>query len=493
MFKKYLLFLVVLTSIVSSTSFASSDREDHPLIARYPGAEIRKTIVQAYETFQIPTSIVTVNSKPYKYSSLNVTGDLTRHFYTIKDVSTLKVYENYLAAIKKLGFNITFSCQLDACGDENQAAELGAILSVEDNVYNEYRKPYYLVAEKQGANGIKMYGAWFIGGFENQVSVQQVIVEAKPLEANLIKVDPSYTSKPAAPEAIEKGDASELAKDHKLLARYPNATLRKSSHVDTETITIPVAPNAADKTPLNLTGDLSRHFYVIKDVSTLKVFENYKQALNKAGFTVLSKCELAECGSEDAAEKLGAKVSLENSVYNDYRKPYYMLAKKASEAGDIYVSIFVGGFENQVSVQQIILQKKGVVTGLVKVDADSLKQQIDADGKALIYGIYFDTGKSAVKPESKPTLDVIAQLLTKNKDLLLYVVGHTDDTGAGAANVELSRQRAAAVVNELVTTYKIPAARLQAQGVGPYAPAGNNTSDAGKQKNRRVELVKRLQ
>jgi len=479
-------------SVFCATSVASA-HEDHPLIAGYPNAKIRNSYTVAYETYQLPTSIVNVSSKPYKYSSLNLTGDLTRHFYEIKDTSTLKVYENYAAAIKKLGFNIIFSCQLDACGDGKQAEELGAIVSVEDSIYNDYRKPYYMVGEKQGANGIKIYGAWFIGGYEDHVSVQQVILEAKPLDANLIKVDASYTSKPAAAEATEKGDANDLAKDHKLLARYPNAKLRKSSHVDTETITIPAAPNAADKTPLNLTGDLSRHFYEIKDVSTLKVFENYKQALSKAGFSVLSKCELAECGNQDTAEKLGAKISLEDSVYNDYRKPYYVLAKKASDAGDIYVSIFVGGFENHVSVQQIILRQKAVKTGLIKVDADGLKQQIDADGKALIYGIYFDTGKSAVKPESKPTLDAIAQLLIKNKDLLLYVVGHTDDTGSGTANVELSRQRAASVVNELVTGYKIPAARLQAQGVGPYAPAGNNTSDAGKQKNRRVELVKRLQ
>jgi len=492
MLRKYCSAILLVASAFSAVSYASS-KEDHPLIAAYPDANIRNAYTVAYETYQLPTSIVNVSSKPYKYSTLNLTGDLTRHFYEIKNVSTLKVYENYTAAIKKLGFNVTFSCQLGACGDEKQAEQLGSIISVENNVYNDYRKPYYVVGEKQGANGIKVYGAWFIGGYEDHVSVQQVILETKPLDANLIKVDASYTSKPAVPEATEKGDASDLAKDHKLLARYPNARLRKSSHVDTETITIPVAPNAVDKTPLNLTGDLSRHFYEIKDVSTLKVFENYKQALNKAGFTVLSKCELAECGSDDAAEKLGAQISVENNVYNDYRKAYYVLAKKASEAGDIYVSIFVGGYENHASVQQIILQQKGVKTGLIKVDADGLKQQIDADGKALIYGIYFDTGKSAVKPESKPTLDAIAQLLTKNKDLLLYVVGHTDDTGAGAANVELSRQRAAAVVNELVTTYRIPAARLQAQGVGPYAPAGNNTSDAGKQKNRRVELVKRLQ
>jgi outer membrane protein OmpA-like peptidoglycan-associated protein len=146
-----------------------------------------------------------------------------------------------------------------------------------------------------------------------------------------------------------------------------------------------------------------------------------------------------------------------------------------------------------VGVQQVILQAKGVETGLIKVDADTLKSQIDSDGKALIYGIYFDTGQAVVKPASKPTLDVIAQMLARNKDLLLYVVGHTDDTGAGTANLDLSRQRASAVVNKLINEYRIPAARLQAQGVGPYAPAGNNTTDPGKQKNRRVELVKRLQ
>jgi len=493
MVRKIMIVLGLVSATIPTLGFASSERKDHPLISAYPNANIRKVVTLSYEQFQIPTSVVNVSSTPFKYSSLDTKGDLTRHFYLIKDTSTLKVYENYSAAIKKLGFKITFSCQLDTCGTEPQAEALGNILSVEDNVYNYYRKPYYFVAEKQSENGVKINGAWFVGGYENEVAVQQVISEGKPLDANLIKVDPSYLSKAPAAEAVEKVNASDLAKDHKLFARYPNAKLRKSLHVDTETFSIPMAPNAQDKTPLNLTGDLSRHFYVIQDVSSLKIFENYKQALAKAGFNTISKCELSECGNNDAVEKLGAAVSVENSVYNWYRKAYYVVAKKASDTGDIYAAFFVGAHENEVAVQQVILQQKGVATGLIKVDADGLKQQIDADGKALIYGIYFDTGKSAVKPESKPTLDAIAQLLTKNKDLLLYVVGHTDDTGSGASNVELSRQRASAVVNELVNTYKISANRLQAQGVGPYAPAGNNTSDAGKQKNRRVELVKRLQ
>src|SRR5690606_27124102 len=103
------------------------------------------------------------------------------------------------------------------------------------------------------------------------------------------------------------------AKDHKLLARYPNAQLRKSLKTESETITIPMAPNAADKVPLNLSGDLAKHFYIIKDVSTLKVYENYKHALTTAEFSFLSQCDLAACGDESSAKKLGADISVESS------------------------------------------------------------------------------------------------------------------------------------------------------------------------------------
>ena len=206
----------------------------------------------------------------------------------------------------------------------------------------------------------------------------------------------------------------------------------------------------------------------------------------------MSQCELEQCGTEKQVLGLGSQLALSNDLSNWYRKPYYLLAKKSLPTGNVYVALFIGGFEDEVGVQQVILQEKAVQTGLVSVNADSLKQQIDVDGKALIYGIYFDTGNAQIKAESKPTLDAIAELLKRNPDLLLYVVGHTDDTGDGAANVNLSKQRADSVVAALVKNYQVAANRLQAQGVGPYAPASNNTSDAGKQKNRRVELVKRL-
>lgn len=490
MFKRTLSLAVVAFSLVNQLAYADWD-ENHPLFSVYPNADLESAQMYDYEKFSLPSSIVDVTKKDPVFTKLDVVGDVYWHNYEMENVSSLKVYENYLAAAKQLGFKELFSCALDACGSEKQASELGSLIAVRGNVYNEYRKPYYWLGEKDSPKG-KILVAWFVGSHEDNVSLQQVIVETEPLETGLVKVDQSYANKTALPTSVVPLSEEDKAKDHSMLPRYPGAKLRNHTKVDTETVTIPFAINATERTPLKLTGDLAKHIYVMQNVSTLKVYENYKAALTKAGFSLISQCELTQCGTEKQASELGGKISLENNAYNWYRKPYYLLAKKSIATGNVYAAIFIGGYEDEVGLQQIILEEKQVQTGLVNVNADSLKQQIDADGKALIYGIYFDTGRADIKTESKPTLDAIGELLKRNADLLLYVVGHTDDTGDGAANVTLSKQRADAVVANLVNNYQIAANRLQAQGVGPYAPASNNTSDAGKQKNRRVELVKRL-
>ena len=87
-----------------------------------------------------------------------------------------------------------------------------------------------------------------------------------------------------------------------------------------------------------------------------------------------------------------------------------------------------------------------------------------------MYGIYFDTGKAEIKPESGDTLKVIGKLLQQNADLKLLVVGHTDSIGLLASNMDLSKRRAQAVVQALTASYGISSARLSAQGAGPLAP-----------------------
>ncbi len=126
----------------------------------------------------------------------------------------------------------------------------------------------------------------------------------------------------------------------------------------------------------------------------------------------------------------------------------------------------------------------------VVADASTMDKSIKETGKATLYGIYFDTGKADVKPESQPALKEIAKLLQTEAGLKLYVVGHTDNKGIFEANQKLSLDRAVAIVNTLVNKYSIAVSRLKACGDGPTAPVASNDSEEGRSLNRRVELVK---
>ena len=121
--------------------------------------------------------------------------------------------------------------------------------------------------------------------------------------------------------------------------------------------------------------------------------------------------------------------------------------------------------------------------------AEEMAQAINTSGRVALYGLYFDTAKADVKPESKDTLDQIAKLLSSSPSLKLLVVGHTDNVGEFGANMDLSKRRADAVIAALAGQYKVDRKRLTPVGVSFASPVAPNTSDDGKAKNRRVELV----
>ncbi len=148
------------------------------------------------------------------------------------------------------------------------------------------------------------------------------------------------------------------------------------------------------------------------------------------------------------------------------------------------------GADSRANAELYVIEMKPMESDLITVDAASLANDINRTGHASVYGIYFDTGKADVKPESDATLKEIAKLLQGDPTLKLYVVGHTDNEGALDMNMDLSRRRAAAVLTALTTKYAVPAGRLRAYGSGPYAPVASNDSEDGRAKNRRVELVK---
>jgi len=105
----------------------------------------------------------------------------------------------------------------------------------------------------------------------------------------------------------------------------------------------------------------------------------------------------------------------------------------------------------------------------------------------ILRGVIFETGKSALKPESFTVLDIVAQSLNANPDIRIEVAGYTDNTGSAAGNLRLSQARADAVRTYLASKGVTPD-RMTAKGYGAASPIATNATSAGRQQNRRVEL-----
>jgi OmpA-OmpF porin, OOP family len=101
--------------------------------------------------------------------------------------------------------------------------------------------------------------------------------------------------------------------------------------------------------------------------------------------------------------------------------------------------------------------------------------------------VFFDTGKSTLKPESSKELNELAEYMNLKKSLVIEIAGHTDNVGNKDANLKLSQERAAAVKAFLVKK-GVASERVVAKGYGDSQPIADNSTEEGKQKNRRTEV-----
>jgi OOP family OmpA-OmpF porin len=170
---------------------------------------------------------------------------------------------------------------------------------------------------------------------------------------------------------------------------------------------------------------------------------------------------------------------------------------KRSVAGDVY-SVYlirkpdqniwiVLSIDNQWT-QILTLEERPMKQIVSALSADDMQAELTAKGRVALY-VNFDTDKAALRQDSQPTVDEIVKLLNRDPQLKLSIEGHTDNSGNEQHNKTLSKQRAEAVVKALIDR-KIAADRLSAAGFGSDVPIADNGTDAGRGKNRRVELVK---
>ena len=131
-----------------------------------------------------------------------------------------------------------------------------------------------------------------------------------------------------------------------------------------------------------------------------------------------------------------------------------------------------------------------------RAELETLQQQYAAlaakkteRGMVMTLGdVLFDTDQATLKPGATEIITRLADFLSRNETTRIRIEGHTDSTGDDAYNTELSRRRAQAVADALAAR-SIPATRIEVVGRGEGFPVATNDTSAGRQQNRRVEIV----
>lgn len=288
------------------------------------------------------------------------------------------------------------------------------------------------------------------------------------------------------------------SKDHPLISRYEGSDIfqYKADAFDEYPLFINEISHhkgieGQPESVMWLEGRLTKFLYLNPpNRSSLEVFRNYETALKDSGFETIFTCKKTTCGGHQFNRAMNGYLWLTS---DDQR---YLAAKLTRDEGDVYVSLYVtpsgagGGPEKgRVLTQLHVIEMEPMQENMVIVDADAMAKGIGEEGKIALYGILFDTDKATIKPDSEPTLKQISALLNADDDLKIIIVGHTDNQGELAYNKDLSTRRAKAVEATLISDYGIAKDRLSAWGVGYLSPVASNRNEAGRTKNRRVELV----
>jgi OOP family OmpA-OmpF porin len=291
----------------------------------------------------------------------------------------------------------------------------------------------------------------------------------------------------------------EGGKDHPLISRFEGSVIEFYDHKNYDEYTLVLEFTEEEgqvEEVLIIEGEVTRIQYSTKgDHSVFEIYKNYELALESANFTTLFTW------SDKLAKQPGWEFWFYNyfGEINKMASPYdhpdgrmgfrYHVASGLNEGRNVYIVLYVSSDDDTdwILTTVDVIEEKPMETGLVT--AVTIDKGLKMTGHAVLEGLFFDTGKSTLQIESDAALKNIAEYVNSNQDKKFFIVGHTDNTGDFTSNMTLSEERAKAVMNELINKYGVNADQLQAYGVSYLSPVSSNSSDEGKARNRRVEIV----
>lgn len=236
------------------------------------------------------------------------------------------------------------------------------------------------------------------------------------------------------------------------------------------------------------------------DASTDGVMAGYRSRLAALGFEPVFECHTETCGGFDF--RFRAAILPAPAMLLDVADFSQFTAVRDEPAS--YASVLVSRVRDAVYVQTVSVEPRdppdavtpapemdtGTEVSFIPAEERELLARLNADGHVPVAGLEFELGGATLSESSKRSLDMLARLLSRDAEIAVYIVGHTDTAGSLEVNLTVSRRRAEAVRAALIAR-GVPAQQVAAQGVAFLAPVTSNQTEGGRARNRRVELVLR--
>lgn len=230
--------------------------------------------------------------------------------------------------------------------------------------------------------------------------------------------------------------------------------------------------------------------------TSLQILAPLRAQIVGAGYILIYQCETETCGGFDFRYALDLLPEPEMHVdLGDFR---YLAAQngqdwialtvsRSSESGFVHLTTMTA--EDATPAQPDNDLARPQLRPEPDHPAGDLAKALEQTGKVALDDLVFASGASQLAEGDFATLSALADYLATRPEARIALVGHTDNSGALAANVALSRDRAAAVRKRLVERLGVPAGQLTAEGAGWLSPRASNLTPEGREKNRRVEAV----
>jgi len=280
-------------------------------------------------------------------------------------------------------------------------------------------------------------------------------------------------------------------------------TLPARAFETTQTVTTPDAlriatgPFEAALPHIVAEGTLSRSAWTQPQTeeTTIAVLETLRAQLDTAGFTPVFSCAASQCGGFDF--RFALDVVAPPAMQVNLADYHYW----AGTRGDEHAVILISKIANTAFIQidRITTEESQVAptvavarptqTIATRSAPDSLIGALEADGRVILSDLSFALGSATLADDDYTSLATLAAYLKEDPTLLVALVGHTDTAGSLEGNIALSRKRANAVKERLIARYGIPSRQMDAEGMGYLAPVANNLYEAGREANRRVEVI----